>query len=151
VPTTLRLSQLCHGCSGYRAKPPSLRVHCCACGIGPVQRDAYSAWLALFATPGPQGSQWSVDVVRARSAWTGAGLRLPATSAVMRLEDFSSFVAQVASGDDVASPLGTERLAGEAGAISDEARNVVGQKPRVRASLKGRRRTDVVAASGRYP
>jgi hypothetical protein len=29
-------------------KPLSLRVHHCACGIGPVQRDLYSAFLAAF-------------------------------------------------------------------------------------------------------
>jgi hypothetical protein len=41
-----KLSQYCHGCGTYRKKPLSLRWHQCACGIGPVQRDVYSAFLA---------------------------------------------------------------------------------------------------------
>jgi hypothetical protein len=41
-----KLSQYCHGCGTYLKKPLSLRWHECACGIGPVQRDLYSAFLA---------------------------------------------------------------------------------------------------------
>ncbi|HEY7127854.1 MAG TPA: transposase [Ktedonobacterales bacterium] len=47
VPTrSTRLSQLCHGCGTLVKKPLSERWHACACGIGPVQRDLYSAFLA---------------------------------------------------------------------------------------------------------
>jgi transposase len=47
IPTrTTRLSQLCHGCGALVKKPLSVRWHECACGIGPVQRDVYSAFLA---------------------------------------------------------------------------------------------------------
>ncbi len=47
VPTQrTKLSQYCHGCGTYRKKPLALRWHQCACGIGPVQRDLYSAFLA---------------------------------------------------------------------------------------------------------
>ncbi len=42
-----RLSQYCHGCGHYEKKPLSQRWHQCACGIGPVQRDLYSAFLVL--------------------------------------------------------------------------------------------------------
>lgn len=47
VPThPTKLSQYCHGCGTYHKKPLSQRWHVCECGIGPVQRDLYSAWLA---------------------------------------------------------------------------------------------------------
>jgi transposase len=40
-----KLSQYCHGCGTYLKKPLSQRWHQCPCGIGPVQRDLYSAFL----------------------------------------------------------------------------------------------------------
>ena len=43
---TAELSQYCHGCKSYVKKPLSQRWHDCPCGVGPVQRDLYSAWLA---------------------------------------------------------------------------------------------------------
>jgi hypothetical protein len=47
VPTrTSKLSQFCHGCGKCVKKPLSLRFHHCPCGVGPVQRDLYSAFLA---------------------------------------------------------------------------------------------------------
>src|SRR5262249_41653584 len=47
VPTQrTKLSQYCHGCGAYVKKPLSQRWHQCPCGIGPVQRDLYSAFLA---------------------------------------------------------------------------------------------------------
>ena len=47
VPTQrAKLSQYCHGCGTYLKKPLSQRWHECPCGIGPVQRDLYSAFLA---------------------------------------------------------------------------------------------------------
>lgn len=52
LPTAaLKLSQLCHGCGTYRKKPLSERIHQCACGVGPIQRDIYSALLARFYIP----------------------------------------------------------------------------------------------------
>lgn len=47
-----KLSQYCHGCKTYTKKPLSLRWHQCSCGIGPVQRDLYSACLAAQARRG---------------------------------------------------------------------------------------------------
>jgi hypothetical protein len=41
-----RFSQYCHGCGTYTKKPLSQRIHQCACGVGPVDRDVYSAFLA---------------------------------------------------------------------------------------------------------
>jgi hypothetical protein len=47
VPTgRAKLSQFCHGCGTCVKKPLSQRWHHCACGVGPVQRDLYSAFLA---------------------------------------------------------------------------------------------------------
>jgi transposase len=47
VPTrTTKLSQYCHGCGRYIKKKLSERWHACSCGLGPVQRDLYSAFLA---------------------------------------------------------------------------------------------------------
>jgi putative transposase len=43
-----RLSQTCHGCVILHKKKLSERIHSCACGVGPVQRDLYSAYLAQF-------------------------------------------------------------------------------------------------------
>jgi len=49
VPTrTTRLSQFCHGCGKAVKKPLSQRWHACQCGIGPIQRDLYSAFLAAY-------------------------------------------------------------------------------------------------------
>ena len=67
-----RLSQYCHHCGTYRKKPLSQRWHQCACGIGPVQRDLYSAFLLAFLDPGrtiPSITQ---------SDWAGAEVRLMA-------------------------------------------------------------------------
>lgn len=43
-----RLSQYCHGCGTYRKKALSERWHARPCGVGPVQRDLYSATLLAF-------------------------------------------------------------------------------------------------------
>jgi hypothetical protein len=40
-----KLSQYCHACGRYVKKPRSQRWHHCPCGVGPVQRDLYSAFL----------------------------------------------------------------------------------------------------------
>jgi hypothetical protein len=46
-----KLSQYCHGCKTYVKKPLSQRWHQCPCGIGPVQRDLYSAFLLAYLDP----------------------------------------------------------------------------------------------------
>ncbi|GHO72139.1 hypothetical protein KSC_110310 [Ktedonobacter sp. SOSP1-52] len=52
VPTrATALSQWCHGCAQKVKKPLSQRWHHCKCGIGPVQRDLYSAFLAAYLDP----------------------------------------------------------------------------------------------------
>ena len=53
IPTrSTKLSQYCHGCGTYTKKSLSERWHACPCGIGPVQRDLYSAFLAAHLQPG---------------------------------------------------------------------------------------------------
>src|SRR6266852_4830380 len=65
-----KLSQWCHGCGVCRKKPLSQRVHQCPCGVGPIQRDLYSAFLAAYldpATPIPSCAQY-------QRYWEGAGV-----------------------------------------------------------------------------
>ena len=75
IPTrSTKLSQYCHGCGQCTKKPLSQRLHQCPCGIGPVQRDLYSAFLAAYldpATPIPSCAQYVVP-------WEGAEARLRA-------------------------------------------------------------------------
>ena len=76
VPTrSTKLSQWCHGCGTFVTKPLSQRWHQCPCGIGPVQRDLYSAFLAAYLDPTreciPSCAQYVVP-------WEGAEARLQA-------------------------------------------------------------------------
>jgi hypothetical protein len=72
-----KLSQYCHRCRSYVKKPLSQRWHSCACGIGPVQRDLYSAWLAAHLEyPNTTPSI-------AQDSWEGADLRLRAAVEVL--------------------------------------------------------------------
>jgi hypothetical protein len=74
VPTQrTKLSQYCHGCGAYVKKPLSLRWHQCPCGIGPVQRDLYSAFLAahlhlLSFLPSIAQDLWESAETRLRAA-----------------------------------------------------------------------------------
>jgi transposase len=75
VPTrSTKLSQFCHGCGRCVKKPLSQRFHRCPCGIGPVQRDLYSAFLAAYLDP--------IDPIpscaRYVLAWEGVEARLRA-------------------------------------------------------------------------
>jgi putative transposase len=141
---TLRMSQLCHGCGAVVPKDLDLRTHSCVCGVGPVQRDIYSAWLAIMTRSDPGGSVRWFDADQAHSAWSGAEQRLPAASKPLSIEAFEDWVeTQVASGDVfVTSPnQGTERLASEVHVKRGEARDVVGVMPRVRESRAELRHT----------
>ena len=65
-----KLSQYCHGCRQCRKKPLRQRFHQCVCGIGPVQRDLYAAFLAAYldpADPIPSCAQYVIP-------WEGAGV-----------------------------------------------------------------------------
>ena len=75
---TTKLSQYCHGCQSYVKKPLSQRWHHCACGIGPVQRDLYSAWLAAHLHPSD-----TIPSI-AQDSWEGADLRLLAAVEELR-------------------------------------------------------------------
>ena len=77
VPTrNTKLSQYCHGCGLCLKKPLAQRVHQCGCGIGAVQRDLYSAFLAAYLDPrhpDPSHAQyqqyWESAEARLRAAW----------------------------------------------------------------------------------
>ncbi len=75
VPTrSAKLSQFCHGCRRCLKKPLSQRWHQCACGVGPVQRDLYAAFLAAYLDPDhllPSCAQYIIP-------WEGAEARLRA-------------------------------------------------------------------------
>ncbi len=75
IPTrSTKLSQYCHGCGQCTKKPLSQRLHQCPCGIGPVQRDLYSAFLAAYLDPAtsiPSCAQYVIP-------WEGAEARLRA-------------------------------------------------------------------------
>ena len=71
---TTKLSQYCHGCEVYTKKPLAQRWHHCACGVGPVQRDLYSAFLAAYLDP-PDYNPSSAQYLR---HWESAELRLRA-------------------------------------------------------------------------
>jgi transposase len=144
VPTTTRLSQTCHGCGKSAFKPRGQRVHICVCGVGPVQRDLYSAFLLTMTTYDRSRSCWVLDADQARSAWSGARLRLPVASRSITVAAFcAEAVVQAASGALLgAGPQGTERLAGEAHAMQGDARNVVAEEARVRESFAGRGRAE---------
>ncbi len=75
---TTKLSQFCHGCNRYEKKPLKKRWHCCVCGIGPVQRDLYSAFLAAYLNP-PD----NIPSI-AQEHWEGAETRLSAAVEVLR-------------------------------------------------------------------
>ncbi|HEY6408659.1 MAG TPA: transposase [Ktedonobacteraceae bacterium] len=73
VPTrSTKLSQFCHGCGQTVKKPLSQRLHHCPCGVGPVQRDLYSAFLAAYLDPG----DITPSCARYQPYWEGAEARL---------------------------------------------------------------------------
>jgi hypothetical protein len=71
--TTTKLSQYCHGCGQYEKKPLSQRWHRCTCGIGPVQRDLYAAFLSCSLdlrtlVPSIAQATWESAETRLRAA-----------------------------------------------------------------------------------
>jgi hypothetical protein len=75
VPTrSTKLSQYCHGCGQYVRKPLELRWHECPCGIGPIQRDLYSGFLAAYL----QAPNYHPSCAQYSLYWEGAEARLRA-------------------------------------------------------------------------
>ncbi len=68
-----RLSQICL-CGTLAKKLLAERWHVCGCGVGPVQRDLFSAWLARFV------KDERLDAGRAKAAWPSVDARLRAAS-----------------------------------------------------------------------
>jgi hypothetical protein len=68
-----RLSQVCL-CGAIEKKPLLLRWHVCDCGVGPIQRDVFSAWLARYVVNN------KLDAGQAQAAWPGEDERLRAAS-----------------------------------------------------------------------
>ncbi|HMA37564.1 MAG TPA: transposase, partial [Chloroflexia bacterium] len=136
LPTTLRLSQVCHGCGEINKKVLSLRVHQCACGVGPVQRDIYSAFLAQCATAieGLDGPEWHLDAARAAIVWAGMELCLSAASGLLAVEEFTaSQPANVSSPGEarlLAQASGIERVADAGAPPGREAPDAVRQRKR---------------------
>jgi hypothetical protein len=76
VPTrTTKISQFCHGCGTFVRKPLAQRWHHCACGIGPVQRDLYAAFLGAYLDP---AADFIPSCARCAAYWEGAETRLRA-------------------------------------------------------------------------
>jgi hypothetical protein len=73
-----RLSQYCHVCDSYLKKPRSQRWHLCHCGVGPVQRDLYSAFLLAHLEP-----EQTIPSVT-HYVWEGAEPRLRAVMEGLR-------------------------------------------------------------------
>jgi hypothetical protein len=75
VPTqSTKLSQYCHGCGQCVRKPLAQRWHECHCGIGPIQRDLYSAFLAAYL----QAPDYHPSCAQYAIHWEGAEARLRA-------------------------------------------------------------------------
>ena len=75
VPTrSSKLSQFCHGCGRQVKKPLAQRWHQCACGVGPIQRDLYSAFLVAYLDPADP----TPSCARYLAYWEGAEARLRA-------------------------------------------------------------------------
>jgi hypothetical protein len=69
-----KLSQFCHGCGKTRKKPLWQRWHVCECGVGPIQRDLYSAFLAAYL----ETEDDLPSCARYQVPWEGAETRLRA-------------------------------------------------------------------------
>jgi transposase len=69
-----KLSQFCHDCGKTVKKPLSQRWHACPCGIGPVQRDLYSAFLAAYM----EAPDSRPSCAHYAAYWEGAEARLRA-------------------------------------------------------------------------
>ena len=76
-PGRAKLSQFCHGCGKTVKKPLSQRWHRCPCGVGPVQRDLYSAFLASTLS----ADHLIPSCAQAAIPWESAEARLQAAHA----------------------------------------------------------------------
>jgi putative transposase-like DNA-binding protein len=69
-----KLSQFCHGCGQTRKKSLAQRWHVCECGVGPIQRDLYAAFLTAYL----DSAKDLPSCARYMRPWEGAETRLRA-------------------------------------------------------------------------
>ena len=145
IPTSLRLSQLCHGCGTFTPEPIKGPIvdrakPACACGRAAAHRDLYSAFLARFACGGS-----SVDLQAATAAWTGAFRLLCGARQMYDTAEKGRLVRPFRAADDLSSPhraaVPQARVVGSP-AIVDTARATP-------ASVRDAHEDDRGAASGR--
>ena len=112
-----KLSQVCHSCDKVEKKALNERWHICNCGIKPVQRDLYSAFLARHVKNN------HLDRSQAIEAWASAGVLLE--QALLRCN-------KMAKGKQRLACFGLSQrqscLSVEDGSMQDEAMDVVGHK-----------------------
>jgi hypothetical protein len=114
---TTKFSQVCHNCGHSEKKPLKLRMHQCPCGVGPVDRDVYSAFLACNLDLASR----TLDVGAARAAFAVLQCRAVAIQASNQAASVLAPTAApspVAKGDSCGStaaramPLAGERPTG---------------------------------------
>lgn len=118
-------SQLCL-CGVKEKKPLSQRWHDCSCGVGPVQRDLFSAFLAR------QWDNGTFDMRRAQAAWPGAKPLLD--RAMSKLDETANGEARLAS-----FGLGRRRSGshGKDGSPHVKVRDAVGRKAESPEAMSG--------------
>ena len=102
-----KLSRVCL-CGTVKEKGLALRWHICDCGIGPIQRDIFSAWLATFVENG------KLDADQARLAWSGVDARLQAASRAIQ--------PAMGQGNPPNPAMGQSRSSVQSDVVVDEAR-----------------------------
>ena len=112
------LSQICHQCETKKKKPLSQRWHQCSCGLKPVQRDLYSAFLARHVEKN------KLNIKQAQKAYSGANLLLG--QAMLRLDQTASGKSRLASFGLAQSQSGS--FVKDRSTVS-EAKDVVGNIP----------------------
>ena len=65
-----------NGCGKTLKKPLAQRWHQCACGVGPVQRDLYAAFLAAYLDPAESIPSCARYVIPREGAGVGGEARL---------------------------------------------------------------------------
>jgi transposase len=140
VPTRdTRCSQLCHGCGTYVKKALSLRVHQCACGVGPLDRDIYSAFLVRTFSLADK----SLDVGVARATFAVLLHGATDVQGATQITSLGQLAASVLDGASAQrSDSGADRALSQAEASVDGyAEERSGDTPTLRGKTRTRRKT----------